>query len=378
MKKNIILLLVVVFAGLTSCTDDNDPKVIKNKIGEYKTEIVNLQTKIKELNDKLDKDKSSKDDGSILVGIKTMETTQFINYLNVTGNIVSNQEALISPEINGQIEHIYIKEGDYVSKGTLLVSLKTEITEKTIEEVKTSLELAKTVYKKQKELWDQQIGSEIQYLQAKSKKESLERRLETLQTQVDMASIRAPFDGFIEIVFQKEGEIASPGRQVLQLVNLSDLKVTADVSESYLPNLAEGDKVLIEFPTFPSLSIESKIAVIGSIINPNNRTVKIQVKIPNPDNMLKPNVIANIKLIQAVYDSALVVPSIIVKNDASGRNYIYLKKKKEGKFYAAKRYVKTGVSYGNNTLIIGGLEPNEEVIFQGYNMVKNGSLIRVK
>jgi len=378
MKKNLMLILAVVIAGLTSCNNQDDPKAIKDQIGKYKSEIVDLQAKIEALNNELNETKTTKNDGSILVGLKTMKTTQFINYLNVTGNVVSNQEALISPEINGQIEHIYVHEGDYVLKGTLLVSLKTEITQNTIAEVKTSLELAKTIYQKQKELWNQKIGSEIQYLQAKSQKESLEKRLETLQSQIEMAKIKASFDGYIETIFQKEGEIASPGRQVLQLVNLSNLKVTADVSESYLPNLSEGDKVVVDFPTFPGLSIDSKIAVIGSIINPNNRTVKIQIKIPNTDNQLKPNVIANVKLIQAVYDSALVVPSIIVKNDASGRNYIYVEKQKGDSYYAEKRFVETGVSYGNNTLITNGIKPSEKIIFQGYNMVKNGSLIRIK
>ena len=378
MKKNLMLILAVVIAGLTSCNNQDDPKAIKDQIGKYKSEIVDLQAKIEALNNELNETKTTKNDGSILVGLKTMKTTQFINYLNVTGNVVSNQEALISPEINGQIEHIYVHEGDYVLEGTLLVSLKTEITQNTIAEVKTSLELAKTIYQKQKELWNQKIGSEIQYLQAKSQKESLEKRLETLQSQIEMAKIKASFDGYIETIFQKEGEIASPGRQVLQLVNLSNLKVTADVSESYLPNLSEGDKVVVDFPTFPGLSIDSKIAVIGSIINPNNRTVKIQIKIPNTDNQLKPNVIANVKLIQAVYDSALVVPSIIVKNDASGRNYIYVEKQKGDSYYAEKRFVETGVSYGNNTLITNGIKPSEKIIFQGYNMVKNGSLIRIK
>lgn len=378
MKKYLIILLAVVLAGITSCTDNNDPKVIEKQIGQYRSEIVDLETKINELEVKLNKTENSAKDGSILVGLKTMKTTQFINYLNVTGNIESNFQAMISPEINGQISKIYVKEGDYVSKGTLLAELKTEITDNTIEEVKTSLDLAKTLFKKQEQLWNKKIGSEIQYLQAKSQKETLEKRLETLKAQVNMAKIKAPFDGYVETVFQKEGEIASPGRQVLQLVNLSDLKVTADVSESYLPNLKEGDKVTVDFPTFPNLSIDSKIKVIGSIINPNNRTVKIQVPIANKDKQLKPNIIANIKLIQAVYDSALVVPSIIVKNDALGKNYLYVENQKEGKLFAEKRFVKTGVSYGNKTLILGGLKLNDKVIFQGYNLVKNGSLIRTK
>ncbi|OIP01682.1 MAG: hypothetical protein AUJ98_03560 [Bacteroidetes bacterium CG2_30_33_31] len=375
--KKIVLIIAVVF-GLASCkSNGDDPNEIKNQISEYKQEISKIEDKIAKLESKLSGDSTNSNSNSILVGVTKLAESEFVNYVDVTGSVESNIEALISPEINGQIEKVYVSDGDYVKKGTTLFKLKTEMTNKSIEELKTSLTLAKTIFNKQKDLWDQKIGSEMQYLQAKNNKESLERKLETINTQLNMASIRAPFDGYVEEVFQKEGEMASPGRQVLQLVNLKDLKVTADVSEAYLPNMKVGNLVSISFPTFPDLIIKAPITSIGSIINPNNRTFKIQIKIPNQSNVLKPNIISNIKLIENTYKTAFVIPSIVIKNDASKQKYIYLIKEKAGKLIATKTFIETGASYGNNSMVISGLKAGDQVIYQGYNLVKNGSNVRI-
>jgi RND family efflux transporter MFP subunit len=374
MKRIIFLIgIILVTAGCNNSDDANKKQEIKKQITEYRMEIKDLENKIAELEKQLTDTVVS--DGSLLVGIKTVKPEKFIKYVEVTGSVESDLQALISPEINGQISKIHVKEGDYVTRGTLLVSLKTEITEKAIDEVKTALELANTVYKKQKELWDQQIGSEIQYLQAKNRKESLERKLETLKTQKQMAGIKAPFDGYVETVYQKEGEIASPGRQVLMLVNLEKLKVTADISEVYLPNVHKGDMVLLSYPTFPEITMKRPISVVGSVINPNNRTVKIQINIDNPGKKLKPNIIANVKFKEFEMDSAFVVPSIIIKNDADGRSYLYVVAKHNNATMAVKRFVETGDSYGNKTVIIKGLKAGDRIVYQGYNLVKNGSLI---
>jgi len=374
MKRIIFLIgIILATAGCNNPDDANKKQEIKKQITEYRMEIKDLENKIAELEKQLTDTVVS--DGSLLVGIKTVKPEKFIKYVEVTGSVESDLQALISPEINGQISKIHVKEGDYVTQGTLLVSLKTEITEKAIDEVKTALELANTVYKKQKELWNQQIGSEIQYLQAKNRKESLERKLETLKTQKQMAEVKAPFDGYVETVFQKEGEIASPGRQVLMLVNLEKLKVTADISEVYLPNVHKGDMVLLSYPTFPEITMKRPISVVGSVINPNNRTVKIQINIDNPGKKLKPNIIANVKFKEFEMDSAFVVPSIIIKNDADGRSYLYVVAKHNNATMAVKRFVETGDSYGNKTVIIKGLKAGDKIVYQGYNLVKNGSLI---
>lgn len=379
MNRIIIFSLVLVFTSFVACKNTaNDPESIQKQISEYESQVIDLKSKITELEHQLDTMNTSKIIGKVLVGYKEAYPKQFINYIDVVGNVTSDLQSLISPETNGIIDKIYVKEGDYVKKGALLASLKTEITESSINEVETSLNLAKTVYQKQKELWDQKIGSELQYLQAKNNKESLEMRLKTLKVQKDMAQITAPYDGYVETIFQKEGEIASPGRQVIQLINISEVKVQVDVSEAYISNIHDGDIASITFPSFPDMLIKEPVTMTGYIINPNNRTFKVQVNIPNRDLKLKPNLISNVQLIQQIYDSVIVVPSIIVKNDAKGQKYLYVVSERNGNMISEKRYIQTGVSYGNNTLVINGLKSGDRYIDQGYNIVKNGSEIRLK
>jgi membrane fusion protein (multidrug efflux system) len=379
MKKTFIFSLLAISLFMFACQSEaNDPESIKKEINDYENQIIDLKSKIAVLKHQLDTMNSSLDDGKILVSYEETKPTTFVNYIDVVGNVESDLQSNISPEINGQIDKIFVKEGDFVKQGSLMATLTTTITQKNIQEVKTSLELAKTVYSKQKDLWDQKIGSELQYLQAKNNVESLESRLATLRAQLDMAEIKAPFDGIVETVFQKEGEIAAPGMMLFEFVNLQSLKVEADVSEAYIANIKVGDSAWLWFPSFSDLELSASVSVVGSIINPNNRTFKVQINIPNQDSELKPNLIANLKLIQATYENTLVVPSIIVKNDAMGNKYLYVMQKDGDQMIAKKRFITTGVSYGSKTQIVDGLSAGDKVIVKGYNTVKNGSLVRTK
>jgi len=376
---NKIILILFVFISLSACNNQsNDPEEIKKEIEAYNVEIMEIESKIHDLEKILSDSNKTLTKGSILVGIQDIDFTEFTHYLDVTGNVETQLEAYISPELNGLIEKLSVKEGDYVKTGQTLATIDTEIIRNSIKELNTQLALAITIYNKQKELWDENIGSEIQYLQAKSNKEALENKLESLNTQLKMATIKAPFDAFVETVYQKAGEMGSPSRQLIHLVNLQDLNITANLSEAYLPNVHKGDTALIEFSTFPDIIIREPISVIGSVINPNNRTIKIQVAIKNKNKVLIPNIIANLKLIDQHFNETIVVPSIVVKNDAHGNNYVYIVGEKEDELFAKKTFVKTGKSYGNNTMIIEGLEKDNQLIIQGYNLVKNGSTIRIK
>jgi len=375
MNKLIILITVVLIFALSACQEE--VKEPKKELVELRTQLSNTKKRIKELETILENDSTKGLAKMVSVDIIKLQPDTFIHYITITGSVESNNQAFISPEINGQIRRVLVKEGQTVHKGQVLVILNSEITEKTIKEIKTNLKLARTVYKKQKELWDQHIGSEIQYLKAKNAMESLEGKLETLEAQKRMATIRAPYSGVIDNLFQHEGEMASPGRQVLQLVNLKNLKVYADMSERYLPYVNKGDIAEVRFPTYPELKVDAPIFRIGNIINPANRTVRIQVNIKNVDNKLKPNIISNLRIQDYYNENALAVPSIIIKQDITG-DYVYVAVKDEsGKLIAKKRYVKTGVSHDAKSLIIDGLKPNELVVYNGYNLVRNGSLIKV-
>jgi RND family efflux transporter MFP subunit len=277
--------------------------------------------------------------------------------------------------MNGQIDRIHVREGERVRKGQLLVSLNTSLIESNIKEVKTGLELANKLFEKQKNLWEQQIGSELQYLEAKNTKEQTEARLATLQTQLDMARIKAPFAGVVEIIMRKEGELAAPGIQLLQLVSLDNLKLYGNISERYLMSVKKGEEVIVRFPDVEGLQKKARIFRVGDMIDDKSRTFRIEVKVPNPDHRLKPNMYCTIRVNDFKTEDAYVVPSFAMKQDIKG-NYLYVADRSENK--ARKRYVKTGLTYNENTMVTEGLNEGDEVIVRGFAQVSDGVSINIK
>ncbi len=222
MKKSFFIILVIAIA---SCNPDN-PEAIKNNLIKLKEKQMVINNKIAMLERELETDSAQvNSEKAISVKIGELKFEKFNHFIFVNGNVDAEKHVFVSPELNGQVEKIYISEGEKVKKGALLVSLNTKVINSNIEEVKTGLELARKVFNKQQELWKQNIGSEIDYLNAKNAKESAENRLRTLKTQLEMARIRAPFAGIIEKISGKEGEMASPGIPILEIVNLSEMKI---------------------------------------------------------------------------------------------------------------------------------------------------------
>lgn len=376
MKKLVLLLGVI---ALVSCNEGNQREQIEKEIDEKKKEVRAIEKDIDELEDQL---ASLPGDGAkkyqLPVKIKVVETGIFNHYITVNGNVEAVNSAFISPEQGGQIKKIHVKEGQRVGKGQLLITLNTSVTGNTIKEVETQLQLAKKLYEKQKNLWEQNIGSEVQFLQAKTNKESLESKLKTLKSQLAMSIIHAPFSGIIEEIPVKEGELASPGMRVVQLVNLSKIKIVADVSEKFITMIHEGDKVKVSFPSYNNMELEVPIVRKGNTIEPDNRTFKIEVQFKNPNNKIKPNMLSTITINDYTTDSALIVPAIIVKKDFNG-NYLYhVVEDDEGHNIAKKAYVETGKSYNDETVIAEGIKPGFKVVTSGYNLVSNGSYVKIK
>ena len=373
MKKILFLTCLIV---ISACSQKS-PESIQKKINSYKSQINKLNQKISELETILLEDTSFiVSDQRTRVVLTELGHEKFTHYITVSGTVEAEQEAFVSPELNGQVRKIHIQEGQYVKRGDLLITLRTDITERTIQEVKTSLELASLLYEKQKELWDQKIGSEIQYLQARTNKESLEARLSTLEEQMRLASITAPFDGLVDNIMIKEGELATPGIRLLHLINLKRLKIYSDISESYLNDVQVGEMVELDFPSFPELARSIPVTYIGSVIDNKSRTFRIEVRFNNSDEKVKPNQYVNLKINDFRSDSTLVIPSIVIKQDMQG-HFVFIAEGKENEMKAKKIYITPGRSYMENTMVTDGLLPGQKLIVTGYNLVKNGTDIKI-
>ncbi len=312
----------------------------------------------------------------IKVTTLTLLPQKFEHYFEVNGTVKSDFDVYLSPEMNGQIKEIYVKEGDAVTKGQLLAKLNTSVIQNNINEVKTSLALAQLVYQKQEKLWKQDhIGSEIQYLEAKTKKEALEQRLKALQAQLLMSEVKAPFAGIIEKVFKKQGEVIAPGMPLFELVNIKQLYVDADVSETYLPYITLNDSVYVKFPALgDNVLLKATVQRIGNVINPGNRTFTVRVNLPVSNRMIKPNLMAYVGIRDYYNDSALVIPSKVILEDSKG-NFVY---KTKGNNKVDKAYVTPVFTSGEQTAVESGqLAFGDKIIINGYNQVTKGSEIKI-
>lgn len=377
--KRFTVISAIVFIAACSNTQSGNLDKKKEELAKYQSELNELKAKIAVLEKEiavLDTSASFNTTG-ILVETKLMQPEKFEHYFEVSGTVTTDDNVTLSAEAAGQIKTILVKEGQKVSTGQVLVKLNTATIESGIEEVKTALELATTVYDRQKKLWEQKIGSEIQYLQAKNNKESLEKKLATLQTQLAMSIVKAPGEGIVDEIYRKEGEMVAPGTPVVQFVNLNNMKMVADVSEMYVKSVKQGDKASVNFPALGIENIEAEINRTSQVINLKNRTFKVEVSLPNKEQILKPNAIGMLRIKDFEADSAFVVPSMIIGMDSKGE-YLYTQKETDGKLVSRKTYVKTGKTSGGQTMIIDGITLNDKVITAGYNEVSDGAIIRTK
>jgi len=372
--KNLFLILSILF--LASCSSEN-PEAIKKQIISYKDKVNTYDKKISELEAKLESDSLPNHEISgTAVILKEMQAEAFEHHIEVSGKVEAIEEAFVSPEMSGQIKQIHIIEGQRVKKGQLLISLNTDVIDKSILEVKTSLDLLVKLYEKQNELWDQNIGTEVQYLQAKTNKESAEAKLATLNEQLEMARIRAAFDGIVENIMAKEGELAMPGSRLLQLVNLEKLKINANVSEAYLNSIRKGDMVKVSFFATPGYEMVLPISRTGSVIENLSRTFLVELLMNNKNEKIKPNQLANLTLNDYSSDEAFVLPSVIIKQDIKG-SYVYRVENTPTGPIAVKVYIQPGHSSADLTMIDSGIKPGMKIIIEGYNLVKNGSPVKI-
>ncbi len=376
-KKITTIFILTVLMASCGNNAENDPEAIKKQIREYRDEVLTLNNKIEDLETKLAEiDSGGSAVNAIKVTIEKAAIKPFSEYFIATGEVEAKDETYISPEVAGQIVDIYVQEGQKVKKGQLLAKLDTRVIEENMADIRSQLEYAKTLYEKQKRLWDKNIGSERQYLDSKNRYETLENKLKVLQAQYNMSFIRSPINGIVEDIYQKKGELGTPGVRMMHIVDLDKLKITAMISEVYLPVIHPGDTVEITFPTYPGLVYRKPITFIGNVVNKQNRTFKIQVDLENSAGELKPNLLVNIKINSYNSNSNIVIPSLVIREDLKG-SYLYVAEKDDNKWIAKKKYIKLGRSYRASSEVLSGLNPGDRVIIDGYSNVSDGTLIEI-
>ena len=364
--------LLLLSFGVASCTG-NDLDAKKAELEGLKSQLSEITTQIKALEAELiaaDPAFAAASKKSLLITTVAAKKGEFTHFVEVTGSVLSKKNVNISAETGGRILDIPAIEGMRMSKGQVLAKIDSESMQRSLEELENNLSLARTVFEKQERLWNQKIGTEIQYLEAKSRKEGLEKSLASLRTQMAKAAVRAPFNGTVETVRVRVGELVQPGSQMFQFVGESDLFIEADISESYIGVLAKGDSVEITFPSIKK-TITTKVSATGSIINPNNRTFKVEVFLPSLPEV-KPNMISVLKIQDYKNKESVIVPSHLILADTKGD---YLFAVENG--VAKKKYVTRGYTSGDQTEIVEGLVGTEMLVDKGFREVGDNFSVNV-
>jgi len=362
---------IVIGLVVASCGSSTDKRAeltdLKKQRDELTAKIVKLEAEVK-------KEAGVEIEHATTVTVKQFTSEEFKHYIEVQGLVESDNNILIPVQSPGLVRKIHVKEGDKVKKGQILAQIDSELVERGIEELKISLDLATTVCERQDRLWAQHIGSEIQYLQAKSQKSSLEKKMSGLMKQLEMTKIIAPINGTVDAIILKEGEMAGTGMGAIRIVNVSDLKITAALSEAYVNDVNRGDIVSINIPSLGVKSSE-KVTSVAKVINPKNRTFGFEVKAPVVKN-IKPNMLTVLSVNDYTKANAIVVPMNILQN--TGKRYFVFKAvERNGKWYAKKTFVKPGKYYKNMIELLEGVKEGDHLVTFGFQQISDGSLLNI-
>ncbi|MBK8955142.1 MAG: efflux RND transporter periplasmic adaptor subunit [Saprospiraceae bacterium] len=368
--------ICLIFSGIIlSC---NQPA----KESDPAAQLIALKQQAKEINDQIkalqvqiaESDTSSQSRKSKIVVVDTLQPQDFSYFIDVQGLVESDLNVLAAPQTPGVVTAIYVREGEKVNSGKILAALDAGPLRKAMDEVKTGLDLANTLYDKQKRLWDQQIGSEAQYLQAKNQKEQLEQKLKTLEAQIALSYIKAPVTGTVDAVKLKIGEMASPGMHGIRVVNNREMSIKAQLSDKHVNDVKKGDKVIIGIPE-KNLEFQSRIQFVSSSIDPRTRTFTIEVAIPKATYTFNSNQSVRLKINSSNIDKALVVSSNLIQTSINGEEYILVAEPADGFWYARRKNILSGISYQGKTVVKNGLSAGDKIISSGYSELVDGQLI---
>ncbi len=386
MKK--ILSILSISLLIISCGQNNTKSI--NKIIEdgnlqalraKRTEIVAEQQAIADQLKQLDEAIASLDSVKKLPLVTTImaKDTLFNHFLELQGNVETKKNIVLYPEMSGILTKIYVKEGQKVSKGQLLARIDDGGLSQQLSQVEVQAQLAKTTFDRQKRLWDQKIGSEIQYLQAKTNFEAQQNVVNQIKRQLAKTTVNAPFSGVIDDVITEQGSVVSPGQSALiRIVNLNDMYIETEVPERYIPNITKGKDVEVYFPILGK-TINTKVRQVGNYINPNNRSFMVEVGIPSNGGTIKPNLTAKVKINDYTNEKAILIPQSIISENAEGDQYTYvtLDKNSENIAEAKRVIIKTGKTQGDLIEITEGLNSGDAIISEGARSVKDGQKVKI-
>jgi len=307
-------------------------------------------------------------------------THQFDHFLELQGGVKTKQNVLIYPEMQGTLEQVYVKEGQSVSKGQILAAIDDGGMGSQLAQLKTQAALAETTFERQKRLWEQNIGSEIQYLQAKANFEASDNAVHQAESQLGKSTIRAPFSGIIDDVIKDQGTVVSPGpgSEIFRIVNLSDMYIEVDVPESYVAGIQKGSVANVYFPALGD-TVVTEIRQTSNFINPNNRAFSVEIPVPNKKGTIKPNLTAKVSLNDYSNEAAITIPQSIISENAEGQQYIYVAEatNEENKAVVSRRIITTGKTQGDIVEVITGIKAGDQLIKEGARTVKEGQSVQI-
>jgi len=383
--KNLIIISIAVM--LIACGDGeksidaiiatNDLEVINAK----KVELINKQHTLLDEIELLDNAIAELDSSLSLTMVTTLkaETTLFNHFVEIQGSVQTKENIIIYPEYGGVLTQIFVKEGQLVQKGETLAKIDDGGLNQQLSQMETQLALAKTTFERQERLWKDKIGSEIQFLQAKTNFEAQQKAVNQMKQQVAKTTVSAPFSGVIDDVISDQGQVVSPGmHQLFRLINLSNVYVEAEIPENYISNIKKNATVNVYFPVLND-TVKSTIRQIANYINPNNRTFKVEVAIPNEQQQIKPNMTAILNITDYINEKALVLPQRVISENAEGKQFVYtIKKGDQNIFIAQKKIVTIGKSQHGVSEIIDGITSGEIIINEGAKTVKESEQVLIK
>lgn len=374
-----IAFIAILAAGfsLSSCGGKGDKSEKQAKLEALKIEWNELETKSIKLKDEiilLEKELGlgATAGSSKVVEIESSKAAEFSSYIVLEGVADADQSTIATAKLPGTITSVLVQAGANVRAGQVLARLDNSAVSQGRAELENRLVFANTVFDKQKRLWEKGIGTEIQYLTAKNQKEALEKSLATLDAQIDMYNIKAPISGTVESVDVRVGQTAAPGLPAFRVVNMSNIKVTTEVAETYSKKIKAGDKVQIQFPSLQK-TVESSVSFASKFIDPMNRTFKVEIKLGNIEN-LKPNMVAKIKITDYQAKSAISVPTNSIQRTENGE-FVMVAELTNGEFVAKKRVVTAGKTSDGRTEILSGLKEKDNVIVVGFQELNEGQSV---